>query len=620
MLINEKGQATIYIIVAIAIVALISAVFFIMGGRSEGANTEFSPIYDSYLSCISEFTREAIDIAGTQGGRIYLDKYEPGSEYSPFSNHLNFFGIPVAYWYYQSANGVITENVPTKEEIEKDIARYIEERISSCDFSEFYAQGFGISFGEINTKTKVMNDKVSVIVESDMVITKNDSNSRKTSHEVNVESEFGKFLALAGEIYNYEKDSAFLENYSVDVLRNYAPVDGVEISCTPKIWKTRDVNEELLSALEANIAAIKFNGGDYTLNDPLDKYFIVDLEVDENVNLIYNKEWSTKVAIEGEGVDQELMIAEPVGTQAGLGAMGFCYAPYHFIYDISYPVLVQISSDEEIFQFPIVVIVDKNMPRKAELSTIDLYSEYEDICTYKNSEAEINLYDSELNKIDGEVSFSCLSQECDLGRTSAGNLKTNVPICYNGFLNVKVEGYAEKRQLFSSNEENYADIVLDKEKNVKVNLEIDGKEFISGTAIVTFSEINGTRVKSAVFPETKEVTLSEGYYEVTVYAYSNSSIIIPASKKTQCTEVSAGGLAGIFGSTKEQCFDIDVAETKIEQALIGGGKTSHYIFAEQLESGELTIAIESLPRPSTIDELSNNFILFENREVGLEYA
>ena len=29
------------------------------------------------------------------------------------------------------------------------------------------------------------------------------------------------------------------------------------------------------------------------------------------------------------------MIAKPVGTEQGMGIMGFCYSPYHFVYDIN---------------------------------------------------------------------------------------------------------------------------------------------------------------------------------------------------------------------------------------------------------------------------------------------
>jgi len=59
------------------------------------------------------------------------------------------------------------------------------------------------------------------------------------------------------------------------------------------------------------------------------------------------------------------LIANPVGNQPGLGVLCFCYVPYHFVYNIGYPVLIQVYSGEEIFQFPVAVVVKGNKPREA---------------------------------------------------------------------------------------------------------------------------------------------------------------------------------------------------------------------------------------------------------------
>ena len=66
------------------------------------------------------------------------------------------------------------------------------------------------------------------------------------------------------------------------------------------------------------------------------------------------------------------MIAKPIGTQPGLSAMKFCYAPYKFVYDMYFPVLIQVYSKDdanEVFQFPVSVVINKNMPREAANSS-----------------------------------------------------------------------------------------------------------------------------------------------------------------------------------------------------------------------------------------------------------
>lgn len=618
-MIDKRGQVAIFIIVAILIAAG-TALYFVLRDKTDIpiVSTEFAPVYSYYSSCIEEKTKDAIDLAGSQAGYVYPGVYIPGSDYAPFSNQLNFMGFPVSYWYYVSGNGVIKEQVPNKADIENEISRYIEENINNCDFEVFYAQGFSIDFGEPNVKTAIEENKIVVDVMSDVSVSREESSAKKTEHKVELNSKFGKFYRIAREIYDKEKNEAFLENYSTDVLRLYAPVDGVELMCKSKVWKTTEVVDELKNGLEANIAALKFKGGDYSLQKKEDKYFVIDKDVDENINLIYSSKWPTKIEISGEGVDSSLMVARTVGNQEGLGMMGFCYAPYHFIYDLSFPVLIQIYNDEEIFQFPVAVIIDKNLPRKAEFSEIVDESDF-DLCEFKNQDVEVNIYDINLDRVDGDVGFACLSQECLLGESENGVFVGKAPSCVNGYLKINAEGYAEKKQLFSSNRENYADIVLDKEYEERISVYSDGKS-LEDNVIIMFEEVNGSRTVGAALPDSNEVKLSEGHYKVSVYAYGNSSIIVPESKKTQCVEVPKSGIAGLFGGTKEQCFDIKLPETKIESALIGGGKSEYYFLPSELEGGSMRIDIESLPVPKTLEEMQVGFALFEGRKLNVEFT
>ena len=99
-----------------------------------------------------------------------------------------------------------------------------------------------------------------VNVDSNLYVSKGTDSGSKNSFSVSVDSKLGNLYQNALSIYNLERSNAFLENYSVDVLRIYAPVDGVDSSCSPKIWKTPDVVSGLKDALSANIAAIKFKG------------------------------------------------------------------------------------------------------------------------------------------------------------------------------------------------------------------------------------------------------------------------------------------------------------------------------------------------------------------------
>ncbi len=613
---NTKAQVAIYIIIALVLVGGI-VVFFAFRESIFGptVNPELKPALDYYQSCIEEQAKQAIDLAGSQGGHIYNEVYIPGSEYAPFSSQLNFLGFPVPYWFYISGNGLVKENVPTQSSIEDEISRYIEERLNAnCYFGDFNDKGFVVTVGEPKVKTTIADTKVSLAVTSDITVSKDDNSATKNSYSLSINSKLGKLFSTALAIYNKQKADAVFDNYTADILRAYAPVDGVEISCSGKIWKTQEVISEIKDALVANVAALKFKGDYYTISNKDNNYFVIDMPVDEPINMIYSKDWPTKIEI--TGADDQLMIAEPVGTQEGMGVMGFCYAPYHFVYDISYPILVQVSDGLEMFQFPVVVIVDKNMPRQAMPANLPEEEETPeiDICQFDTQDVQINVYDTQLNAIEANLTYICFNQQCNLGSTEDGKFIGKAPACYNGFIRARAGGYSEKKQLFSTNEESSADLILDREYDVKLDLRVGG-ETLAGTAIVSFQ---GITTSSTALPDASSIKLSEGLYNITIYVYANTSVTIPESTKTQCTEVSKGGVLGFFAGTEQKCFDISIPETKLESSLAGGGKSEVYILPSDLEEGTLYLRVDSMPTPNSMEDLQKNFDAFD--EMGVELA
>ncbi len=621
----NRGQLTIIILMVLVIVGGI-VVFFAFRG-SVGADNipaEFAGVYDSYSACIEKATENALDVAGTQGGRIFVDQSVRGSSYAPFSSQLDFVGIPVPYWFYMAGNGLVKENVPTKIEIENEIERFIEENVNDCDFDKYYNEGFYIEMSEPRADVSIGDSFVEIQVRAPLEVQRGEGSARKVDHNVEVRTRFGKLYEQAIELYEFQRDGMFLENYSVDVLRLYAPVDGVEISCSPQIWKTREVIAELQSGLEANIGALKVKGNYYDLDDKKDEYFVINQESDFPMRFIYSSEWPTRIEVTPS--DQELLVAEPIGDNEGFGSLGFCYVPYHFVWDIRYPVMVQLGDGvEELFQFPVVVIVDNNVARKADLGEfselLGIQEEF-DVCAFKENDVDVRVYDSNLNAVKANISYQCFNQVCDLGESESIGLDEiysgKIPACVNGYLIAESEGYERKKELFSSNDEIARDIILDRIYDVELDVLVDGQILGEGSsAMVHFSGDEG--VVSAIFPENNRVKLKEGGYEVQVYVYGSSSITLPSSKKTQCTQTSRGGLLGFLGQTKEQCFEIEIPETKIDQSLVGGGKTTIFLLEDELALGKAEVRVQGLPNPKSIDELQQNFVNFDSLNAGVVF-
>lgn len=616
---NRRGQVAIFVIIALVIVLGIF-VFMAVNGQVGISSypKEFEGVYSYYSQCIRQQGEIALGIAESQGGRIYVDSYVPGSEYAPFSNQLNFLGFPVPYWFYVSGNGVVKENVPTISEMETDVARYIQENLGSCSFDDFSKQGMVIEIGNPTVGVKIKDNSLDISVMQEVNVESESQSAKQNKFDVTVDSSIGKLYKSAVLIYDKQKNDAFLENYSIDVLRLYAPVDGVEIGCSPKTWVVNSVFEEIKKGLEANIAAIKFKGGDYELTDD-NKYFVVNHNPGESVNLMYNKNWPTKIEVYGEEVAGGLMSTAPVGTEEGLGILGFCYLPYHFVYDLSFPVLVQVYNGEEIFQFPVIVVIDKNFPRNGIYTQTASDDSTVDLCNFLSQDLEVAIYDTNLNNINGNVSYKCFDRTCNLGESKNGLFSGKAPACINGYLKVSATGYSDYSKIFSTTDESSTEIILDREYEVDVQLRFGGNVNSSDRAIINFVREDG-KVISSVYPESRQVKLSEGNYKIKAYVYGNSSVVIPASTKTQCQDVPKSGLLGFFGATKQECFNINLPETKIDYALTGGGNTNTYLLESQLQKGRIIIGVSSFGKPNSIQDLQYNFEAFENQNLEVDFG
>ena len=614
---NKKGQITIFVIIAILLILGV-AVYFLVRNNFPSSNIpqNIEPLYEDFLRCLEDDTSSGIAILGAQGGYIKTPEFEQGSQYMPSSSQLDFLGTSVPYWYYISGNNIQKEQVPTVSEMEKQLEDYIEKQIITCDLTEKYNKGFEVEFGEPRADVKISDSKVDVNLNFQMGVTKGEDSAVINSHKISVGSKIGNFYNYARKIYSNERKNKFLEDYGVDVLRLYAPVDGMELTCSPKVWSQNDVKTKLVEALEANTQTIKIKGDYYSLSAKENKYFVQDIGEDannKNVNFLYSPGWPTKIEVYP---DDNPMIAEPMGNQAGLGILGFCYVPYHFVYDFTYPVLIQVYDEEELFQFPVAVVIDKNLPIEGEVGE-EINSENQ-LCKYKNQKVDVYTYDTELNSIEADVSFECLGTSCDIGKTEGtdAHLEGMFPKCVNSYISAEADGYVTKRVLQSTNEPSTVNIVLDKLYEVPYTLNVDGRES-SDFAIINFiSEENSNTI---VWPETKTIKLSEGSYNISVYVYKNSTINLPGINEQKCSEVPKTGILGILGMTEEKCIDINLPSQKVSNVISGGGKGQDYIIESQLENGKLNINVNSIPLPKNLEGLQDGYNRLEVQGVYLNF-
>jgi hypothetical protein len=628
MMKNKKAQVTLFVIIAIVMVASIGLIYYLQA-KPTAIPSEFQPVENYFLDCLGNGMQQGAELLGAQAGYIELPKFEQGSSYMPFSSQLDFFGNAVPYWFYISGNNIVRQQVPSLKEMEKQLANFLQDEVEKCDFSVFEQQGFEISEGNAKASVSIKENAISANLDFGLTLKHGETTIKVASHKAEIKSKLGKFYNIAQKIYGKEQSELFLENYTIDALHLYAPVNDVELSCAPKTWLKSQVESDLQDALSANLASLKIKGSYYKLANSNSRYFVVGNaeNVDENVNFLYLKTWPMRFEVwsgeKGEGEKGELLLAKPIGMQQGLGILGFCFVQYHFIYDLAFPVLVQIFDEKELFQFPVAVIISKNNARNAILSEMPSSTEIE-LCKYKTTSITVSTFNSELKPVEADINFKCFNEECDIGKTkiSGDNAELNAmfPQCINGFVVASADGYADAKLQLSTNQPGMAELILQPLYSLNLDINVGGVPIAKDEqAFITFD--SGDDIKSIVYPTQKTVQLKEAYYNISVQVFRQGSINIASYKTTQCVKVPMKGIAGFFGVTREQCYDIELPAQTVTQVISGGGNTAEYFTEDMLKQArKISISASYIPIPQTINDLQDAYSVIDENKIGVSLS
>ena len=300
--------------------------------------------------------------------------------------------------------------------------------------------------------------------------------------------------------------------------------------------------------------------------------------------------------------------------------LGFCYVSYHFVYDLAYPVLVQLYYNEEIFQFPIVVFINKNQPR-ITTNTEGIPDVVPELCKHRLTNLSVYTYNTNLEPVEANIDFKCFDTSCAIGRTNIKNdnaeLTSLFPQCVNGFIIANAQGYKTKKQIISSVNTGVVQIVLDKKYKLELSVEGIGS---SDRAIVSFVKENDTETTTAAYPEQKQVELTEGQYEIKTYVYSSSNINLKGSVTEKCVDAPRSGLLGIFGGTERKCFQMQIPDQVVDSAVSGGGKEKYYIAESELQGAKkIIISPEKFGTPAKVEDLQANYNKIDTTGLGIRF-
>ena len=615
-----RGQISLFVIIGILIVTGVALTVYLVSPLAVSA--KLAPVENKIIECASNAATDGASILGEQGGYITLPKFEAGSEYAPFTSQFNYFGSTMPYWFYKSGNGIYKEQVPTISSMSKQLGDYISQQIIDCDLSSLESQNYAVEKSSTaKTSVLIRDNEIQITVNWPVTVTLGDTTERIASHAATIKNNLGSSYNIAKKIYDEEKNKLFLEEYARDVIVLYAPGTDVALQCSPKIWSKNKVLADIRNGLEANFQTIKFSGNYYDLKSKEEKYFVHDIgeNIDVQANVVYTAAFPTKIDVEpSEG---DIMRANPIGLQEGLGVLGFCYVPYHFVYSAMFPVIIQVyDKDYNLFQYPLMVEIKNNLPRNSNIGEQPNELEVQ-FCKYMVQDADVFVTDNFGNALNNvTVSYKCDNTVCNIGQTENGELNAGFPQCVNGYIVAQKEGYSPSKLEFSTNEGGSAAVTMNRLYGIDFNILADGNQLGKNeTAIVSF--VSSDYSTNVYYPGQKTVSLVEGVYNVSATIFKSGNLELAAQSSETCIKVPREDILGFFGVEREECYEINIPTQILSQLTFGGGKAVLSVSEDELaESSGIELSVEKQNTPKNIDELQSVYDLISASELKIRLS
>ncbi|HLC86423.1 MAG TPA: hypothetical protein VJG30_04000 [Candidatus Nanoarchaeia archaeon] len=671
---KKRGQATAFVILGIIIIIIVVGIVAVKQGffkslfekitkERQLVPLQIAPVQDSLNTCVHNLGQQAIQTVAFQGGYLDLPTDDvPSTEFSPLSSTLEIIpgsDFRTSVWFRERGNGLQEINVPSKQQVEKQISSYVDRNFASCinNLTSFEEKGYEITLSPFPlTQSGISDKKVDISVRYPVKVKIQDADFNLVEHKASVGSSFGELFDMAREIFDAENTGYFLENQTINMLVAYneeVPFSGTDFSCNEKIWYKSDVSRRLKNIIYENVAAVSVKDTNVELINKKLKYMefnaLKSSRKDVTASLSYIPNWPTLIEINPS--EEDILRSDQVTKKTGGFASSFlssifCLNSYRFVYDIKYPVLVTLRSpDGLIFQFATQVIVDNNQPRINRLTSLDVPDPSTQLCQYPQKPVKVftGTVDDSENTVplkEVSLSFKCFPASCPLGVSSAESepsLKAALPLCYNGIIEGKKEGYFAGKTLYSSNDPNTppeALVVLEPLYKKKVNVFVIDKDtgefrdpYDSEQVSFQFIHKLATYNSNFNYPENNEVNLLIGDYKVNSFVVRNSTwkIILDKEEVETCVDTRSPGLLGLFKTTKK-CFSTETEPLELDYVLTGGANFEVSFDRSQLSSDEpLNLYILSSPMPSSIEglqriqlevETNNDHQLFKYPNVG----
>ncbi len=235
---NKRGQITIFIILAILIIAGVSIYFVLREGKSSSdIPSEIEPIYVQILSCLEETSKNGIEHNSLHGGYYEI----------PEAISIEYFSDNIPYYYWN-----LEKHLPSLERIEIELGNYVYDYLKNCiDFEEFEEKGYKISERQLVVFPEIKEKEVNIYLKYPLTIKKGISIKRLEKFEISLESEIKKFLSISEEIVKSYSENPGVICFSC--LDEIAEKNGVQIDAAPFSSSNEDSILFLITSYETKL-------------------------------------------------------------------------------------------------------------------------------------------------------------------------------------------------------------------------------------------------------------------------------------------------------------------------------------------------------------------------------
>jgi len=195
---SKRGKVTIWVIVAVAIVAVIGFIFFISGRPTLISGAQINP--NSYIdTCMKDAAAEALEKMLPQGGFVDAN-----------GNSKMHDDIDVSYLCYTSSYyfPCINQHPAYLNELKNEIVNYVQPRTEQC-FNDMKTamekQGYSVTFDSpVSLDAEIMPEKVRVSAARKMSAAKQGTTQAYSDFEAEIPSSLFELANVAVKIVNDE--------------------------------------------------------------------------------------------------------------------------------------------------------------------------------------------------------------------------------------------------------------------------------------------------------------------------------------------------------------------------------------------------------------------------------